>query len=451
MMRHLTTLIAAALLLAAGGLQAREIGSSSPERQGFSSERLQRLSTFMDAKVADGTMVGGMGLIARNGRVVYSQTYGMADREVGRPMTADAIYRIYSMSKPVTSVALMMLYEEGKFSLDDPVAKYIPELANLQIALSTAGTGVVSDGIVTRTTGESNAELVGQTRAPARQPTIHDLLTHTAGFTYGIFGNTEVDQMYRGILMAGDIDLQELVAKLGKLPLQYEPGTQWHYSIANDIQGRLIEVLSGMRFGEFLQQRLFAPLDMQDTAFYVPVDKLPRLTQLYKPKGMDVFNYLSAPPSQGLDVADAWLNAGFVQQPKLEGGGGGLVSTARDYLRFSQMLLNGGELDGVQVLSPKTIQLMTTNQLGDIALGYGRGGIGFGLGVGIVLDSGRAQEISSPGTYSWGGAAGTRFWVDPRESLVGIFMVQSVPHMTSLGDDFRVLTYAAMTESQIAD
>ena len=169
--------------------------------------------------------------------------------------------------------------------------------------------------------------------------------------------------MYRGILMAGDIDVQELVAKLGKLPLQYEPGTQWHYSIANDIQGRLIEVLSGMRFGEFLQQRLFAPLDMQDTAFYVPVDKLSRLTQLYKP----------------------------------------------------------------------------------------RGGIGFGLGVGIVLDSGRAQEISSPGTYSWGGAAGTRFWVDPKENLIGIFMVQSVPHMTSLGDDFRVLSYAAMTESQIAD
>lgn len=200
--------------------------------------------------------------------------------------------------------------------------------------------------------------------------------------------------------------MQELVVKL---PLQYEPGTQWHCSIANDIQGRLMEVLYGMRFGEFLQQRLFAPLDMQDTAFYVPVDELSRLTQLYKPKGMDVFNYLSAPPSHELDVADAWLNAGFVQQPKLEGGGGGLVSTGRDYLRFSQMLIIGDEFDGVQVLSPKTTQLMTTNQLGDIARGYGREGIGFGLGVGIVIDTGREQGISSSGTYSWGGAAGTRF------------------------------------------
>ena len=441
----------AVCLLAAGSVSAREIPSSSPERQGFSSDRLERLTEFMDAKVEDGTMVGGMGLIARNGKVVYSQTYGQADREAERVMEADAIYRIYSMTKPITGVALMMLYEEGKFRLNDPVAMYIPELANLEVALSTAGTGVVSDGTVSRGVGESKTELLGQTRKPARQPTVRDLMLHTAGFTYGVFGNTEVDQMYRKAGLMGDMDLQEFVAALGKIPLQYEPGTQWHYSVSVDIQGRLVEVLSGMKFSDFLQERLFGPLDMRDTAFSVTAEQMPRLAQLYKPKGMTGNNFMAPSTGSGLDVADAWVSAGFVQPPKFESGGGGLVSTARDYLRFSQMMLNGGELDGVRILSPKTVALMTTNHLDDLGIPFGRKGVGFGLDFGVVLNPGDVGEVSTAGEYNWGGAAGTRFWIDPRENLIGVFMVQSIPHRTRLAGDFKVLAYSAMTESQAED
>lgn len=450
-MKKIVCAALAICLFAAGSVSAREIPSSSPERQGFSSDRLDFLTEFMDAKVAQGTMVGGMGVIARNGKIVYSQTYGQADRETERPMEADAIYRIYSMTKPITGVALMMLYEEGKFRLSDPVAMYIPELANLEVALSTAGTGVVSDGTVSRGVGESKTELLGQTRKPARQPTVRDLMLHTAGFTYGIFGNTEVDQMYRKAGMMGDMDLQEFVAALGKLPLQYEPGTQWHYSVSVDIQGRLVEVLSGMKFSDFLQERLFGPLDMRDTAFSVDADQMPRLAQLYKPEGMTANNFMAPSTGSGLEVADAWISAGFVQPPKFESGGAGLVSTARDYLRFSQMMLNGGELDGVRILSPKTVQLMTTNHLGDLPMGFARRGGGFGLGFGVLLNPGDVGEVSSAGEYNWGGAAGTRFWIDPQENLIGLFMVQSIPHRTRLAGDFKVLAYSAMTESQADD
>ena len=450
-MKRLIFALVAVCMLTTGPASAREISDSSPERQGFSSERLDRLTEFMDAKVTDGTMIGGMGLIARNGKVVYSQTYGQADRETERAMEADAIYRIYSMTKPITGVALMMLYEEGKFRLNDPVAMYIPELANLEVALSTAGTGVVSDGTVSRGVGERKTELLGQTRKPARQPTVRDLMLHTAGFTYGIFGNTEVDQMYRKAGVMGDMDLQAFVAALGKIPLQYEPGAQWHYSVSVDIQGRLVEVLSGMKFSDFLQERLFGPLDMRDTAFSVDADQMPRLAQLYKPKGMTGNNFMAPSTGPGLEVADAWISAGYVQPPKFESGGGGLVSTARDYLRFAQMMLNGGELDGVRILSPKTVQLMTTNHLGDLPMGFARRGGGFGLGFGVLLNPGDVGEVGSAGEYNWGGAAGTRFWIDPQENLIGMFMVQSIPHRTRLADDFKVLTYSAMTQSQMDD
>jgi CubicO group peptidase (beta-lactamase class C family) len=276
-------------------------------------------------------------------------------------------------------------------------------------------------------------------------------MLHTAGFTYGIFGNTEVDQMYRTAGLMGDMDLQAFVAALGKIPLQYEPGAQWHYSVSVDIQGRLVEVLSGMKFSDFLQERLFGPLDMRDTAFSVDADQMPRLAQLYKPKGMTGNNFMAPSTGPGLDVADAWVSAGFVQPPKFESGGGGLVSTARDYLRFSQMMLNGGELDGVRILSPKTVQLMTTNHLGDLPMGFARRGGGFGLGFGVLLNPGDVGEVGSTGEYNWGGAAGTRFWIDPQENLIGIFMVQSIPHRTRLAGDFKVLTYGAMTQCQMDD
>ena len=439
------------LMAFAGSVYGREIGSSSPERQGFSSDQLDRLTQFMEAKVDDGTMVGGLGVIARNGKVIYSEPFGKADREAGRVMEEDAIFRIYSMTKPITGVALMMLYEEGKFRLNDPIAWYMPELANLEVALSTAGTAVISDGTVSRGVGETNEELLGKTRKPKRQPTIRDLLIHTAGFTYGIFGNTEVDQLYRQSSTIGIMDqrnLQQFVQDLGKLPLQYEPGAQWHYSVSVDVQGRLVEVLSGMSFGEFLKTRLFEPLDMKDTAFFVPSEKQSRLAQLYKPAGLTELNFMAPTTGKGLEVADAYISAGFLAPPEFESGGAGLVSTARDYLRFAQMMLNGGELDGVRILSPKTVQLMTSNHLGDLPMGWGGKGLGFGLGFGLVLEPEITGEVSSAGEFNWGGAAGTRFWVDPEENLIGIFMVQSIPHRTRLAGDFKVLVYSAMTQSQ---
>lgn len=437
--------------LATAAVSAREIPQTQPGRVGLDTERLARISRYMNQSVADGTMVGGLGMIARNGRLAYSETWGMMDREAQKPMSEDAIFRIYSMSKPITAVALMMLYEEGRFFLNDPVARYIPELANLQVARSTAdgaSTRIVSDGTQSMTIGAGDQNLMGQTRKPSRQPTIRDLLTHTAGFTYGVFGNTEVDQQYRqaGILISNP-DLKDFVTKLGQIPLQYDPGTRWHYSVAVDIQGRLVEVLSGMRFGEFLQSRLFGPLDMHDTSFVVPADKVDRLAQLYTPEGTaegaDGFRSIGRGP---LVVAPDSTSEGFMEGATFESGGGGLVSTARDYLRFSQMMLNGGELNGVRILSPKTVALMTTNHLGDIQMGFSRTGVGFGLGFAVALDQGDIGEIGSPGEYNWGGAAGTRFWIDPKENLIGIFMVQSIPHRTRLGQTFKVLTYQAIVE-----
>jgi len=443
-----TSLMVLLILWAVTGM-ARELPNVDPKREGFDAERLEKLTELMEERVTDGTMVGGLGMIARNGRIVYSQTYGQADREAQRPMEEDAIFRIYSMSKPITAVALMMLYEEGKFFLNDPIGKYLPELADLQVALSTADgdTGMVSDGTASRTIGSGDESLVGQTRKPARQPTVRDLLTHTAGFTYGIFGNTEVDQAYRAAgILSNDKTLQEFVAAVGQIPLQYEPGSRWHYSISVDIQGRLVEVLSGMTFGEFLRTRLFEPLDMPDTSFTLKEQNVGRLAQMYSPQGTAGGNFFSRATGPGLEVSAPEASAHYLEGAAFESGGGGLLSSARDYMRFAQMLLNGGELNGVRILSPKTIELMTANHLGDLPMGFNRRGSGFGLGFGLVLDPGEVGEVSSAGEYNWGGAAGTRFWVDPQENLIGLFMVQSLPHRTRLAGEFKIMTYQAMVD-----
>lgn len=450
--RFVTLALSVLLLIFTVEALARALPATRPERVGLDAERLARISAEMNAAVGEGTMVGGLGMIARNGRIAFSETWGLKDREAGEPMTEDTIFRIYSMSKPVTGVALMMLYEEGKFFLNDPVAKYIPELADLEVALSTAdggGTRIISDGTQSLALGEGDMDLSGRTRKPRRQPTVRDLLTHTAGFTYGVFGNTEVDRLYRdkGILFDHP-NLRDFVEKLGQVPLQYEPGTRWHYSVSVDVQGRLVEVLSGMRFGEFLEQRLFTPLGMVDTSFVVPEEKLPRLAQLYSPEGTGegANAFLQQSTSNALVVAADEVSDGFREGATFESGGGGMVSTASDYLRFSQMMLNGGTLDGARILSPKTVQLMTTNHLGEIQMGLGRRGVGFGLDFAVVLDPGEVGEVGSAGEYNWGGAAGTRFWVDPEEELIGVFMVQSIPHRTRLADQFKVLTYQAIVE-----
>lgn len=430
---------------------ADDLGAAKPARNGLSPERLERLTDHMKQAVADGVMIGGVGLIARHGRVVYRETYGLADREANEPMTDDALFRIYSMSKPVTGVALMILYEEGRFFLNDPVARYLPELANLKVAASTAdaaGASITSDGTTTRVEGEGDAAMAGRTRPPTRQPTIRDLLTHTAGFTYGVFGNTEVDQLYRKAgLLTEDMPLAQFVERLGEIPLQYDPGTRWHYSVAVDVQGRLVEVLSGMSLGEFMKKRIFEPLGMDDTSFVVADDQWDRVAQIYSPAGSSediAAAFQSANTSKELEVSPASVSEGYRVGAKFESGGGGLMSTADDYLRFCQMMLNGGELDGARVLSPKTVALMTTNNLGEITMD--RPGVGFGLGFAVALNQGDIGEIGSEGTYNWGGAAGTGFWIDPQEELIGVFMVQSIPHRTRLSGEFRNLTYQAIVD-----
>ncbi|MFT5578001.1 MAG: CubicO group peptidase (beta-lactamase class C family) [Paraglaciecola psychrophila] len=448
--QSITAIFLSVLSTLATPIAANDLNSGDPEAQGISAKRLDRITEHMNQAVTEGIMVGGLGMIARNGTIVYSETYGQSDREAQKPMLEDAIFRIYSMSKPITTVALMMLYEEGRFFLNDPIARYIPEMANLQLAASTADGEIkmVSDGTNSRTIGAGDKSKVGETRRPIRQPTIRDLMRHTAGLTYGFFGNTEVDKLYRKAGLMGEQTLQEFVTDLGQLPLQYEPGTKWHYSVGVDVQGRLVEAISGMRFGEFLQQRMFDPLGMNDTSFTIPENKTDRLAQIYSPKGTaaNPAAFLMPNASTELEVGSTTIDAGYQQGAKFEGGGGGLLSTAKDYMIFSQMMLNGGEFNGVRILSPKTVELMTTNHLGELPMGAGRSGIGFGLGFAVAMDQGQIGEQGSVGSYSWGGAAGTRFWIDPEENLIGLFMVQSLPHKTRLGSEFKNLVYQSIVE-----
>ncbi len=426
-----------------------------PESLGLASDRLERLTAHMNRAVDDGIMVGGVGLVARRGEVAYLETYGLADREAGVPMREDALFRIYSMTKPITGVAVLMLYEEGAFLLNDPIARYLPELADLGVAVSTAGGD--PDGATAGTGANETAPAVAArnvaTREPHRQPTVRDLLTHSAGLTYGIFGDTEVDALYRQAeIFDSRITLAEFIARLGKLPLQYDPGTRWHYSASVDVQGALVEAVSGMRFGDFLQARIFAPLGMVDTSFVVPNGKWPRLAQLYTPADAvtddDYGMFLSENRTTALVVAEDRWSDEFREGARFEGGGAGLVSTVADYLRFCEMLINGGELDGVRLLSSKTVELMTADHTGHLDLPYGEvdPGYGFGLGVAVALDPGAIGEQSSVGAYYWGGAAGTRFFIDPKEQLIGIFMTQSVPHRTRLRDEFRSLVYQSVID-----
>ena len=410
-------------VLALPGLAAAgELPRAKPEKVGMSSERLERIAPVMQRLIDEGRVVGIATAIARDGHVVHEQQLGQIDLESGRALPADAIYRIYSMSKPVAAVALMILFEEGRFLLGDPAAKYIPELASMQVATGPDGTG----------------------REPMARPiTMRQVLSHTAGFGYGITGPAggPVDMLYaQAGLLERDQTLAEMIQKLVKLPLLYQPGTSWTYSVANDVQGRLVEVLSGQPFDEFLQARIFGPLDMRDTGFVVPDSKLDRFTSNY------LFADGEAP--KRVDGPDESRYRGDV---RLLSGGGGLVSTTRDYLRFAQMLAGGGELDGVRILSSRTLELMTLDHLpAGVEMQIGpRGafeGIGYGLGFGVVTDQARAGSAAPDGAYWWGGAANTSFWVDPSEGLVGVIMTQRFPGALPLGNLLQSLAYQAIID-----
>lgn len=404
----------------------------APEEVGLASSRLAHIRTVMNRHVAEKQIPGATGLIARRGKIAYQEAFGMADIEAGKPMRLDTIHRIYSMTKPITSVAVMMLYEEGKFQLNDPVAKYLPEFAKMQIGIEEKDPQ----------TGKPTLKT-----APAKRPvTVRDLLRHTAGLTYGFFGDTLVDQEYRKARILSDLNLAEFVTNLSKIPLVHEPGARWHYSVSVDVLGRLVEVLSGKPFDQFLQERIFTPLDMRDTGFHVPADKKDRFAKLYSPtKDGKIQPAIICATRQ--ECVEKFPNAvpSYLEPPTLLSGGGGLVSTAYDYLRFCQMLLNKGHYDGKRLLSRKTVQLMSSDNLGTMP-GLGPG-VGFGLGFAVSKSPGEAGMMGSAGEYNWGGAAGTRFWIDPQEELIGIFMIQILPHTgLEYGAEFRVLTYQAIAD-----
>jgi len=404
----------------------------APEAVGLASPRLAHIRSVMNRHVAEKQIPGAIGLIARRGKIAYQEAFGLADIEAGKPMQLETIHRIYSMSKPVTSVAVMMLYEEGKFQLNDPVAKYLPEFAKMQVGIEEKDPQ----------TGKPSLKTV-----PAKRPiTVRDLLRHTSGLTYGFFGETLVDREYRKAKILSDLNLAEFVTNLAKLPLLYEPGTRWNYSVSVDVLGRLVEVLSGKAFDQFLQERIFTPLTMRDTGFYVPADKKDRLAKLYRPT-KDGHIQPATICATRQECTEKFPDAvpSYLEPPTLLSGGGGLVSTASDYLRFCQMLLNQGQYDGQRLLSRKTVQLMSSDNLGTIP-GMGPG-YGFGLGFAVSKAPGEAGMMGSAGEYNWGGAAGTRFWIDPQEELIGIFMIQILPHTgLEYGSEFRVLTYQAIAD-----
>ncbi|MCC5887727.1 MAG: beta-lactamase family protein [Gammaproteobacteria bacterium] len=380
----------------------------------MAAERLQRLDAYIEEQIEAGQIVGAQVMLARNDLVVHNEVFGVRDLRDGTPVTHDTLWRIYSMTKPVTSVAVMMLHEEGHFGLDDPLADYLPEFAEMT---------VLRDG----------------ERAAAKQPiTIRQLLTHTAGFSYG-FTNEGVDALYRQEQLFAAQDLAAFSRQLATLPLAFEPGTRWHYGVSTDVLGRLVEVVSGQPLDAFLTERLFEPLRMVDTFFEVPADKLDRFGT----------NHRLNPDSGEIEVVPDGSLAGVRwQEVGLLSGGAGLVSTADDYMRFARMLRGGGSLDGVRILSPKTLSWMTRSHLPRDLAGegvFGRSGaIGFGLGFAVIDDAaGWSGRVGTTGEYWWAGAAGTLFWIDPEYDVIAILMIQRF-QAEPLRETFRTLVNAAI-------
>jgi len=387
---------------------------ATPEDIGLSTAGLARLGRVVQDEVQRGRVPGAVALIARRGQLAYYESFGHRDPASGAPMERDSVFRIYSMTKPIVSAAAMMLWEEGRFLLSDPVAKFLPELGNVKVAVAQG----------------ADLKLVDAERAI----TIQDLLRHTSGLTYEFRGNGPVHKMYNAArIYSRDQSNADQVTALSKLPLLHQPGTKWEYSRSSDVVGRLVEVLSGMTLGQFLQQRLFAPLGMADTAFHVPVSLQPRLAEAF-----------AKDPETGTGVQLVNVKSA----PKFESGGGGLASTAADYARFLQMMLNLGRLDGVRFLSRKTIELMTADHLGPItgAPDLLLPGYGFGLGFAIRLQPGISHVPGSVGQYFWGGLAGTTFWVDPAEQLFAIMMIQAPGQRDYFRTLFRDLVYAAFDD-----
>jgi CubicO group peptidase (beta-lactamase class C family) len=426
MRRLLCLVVALALGLAPLGAAPAEIPVAAPEDVGISGPRLERLRQVIQRHVEAGRISGGVAAVLRNGKTVPLAPVGHMDVASRRPMQPDAIFRIYSMTKPVTSVAVMILVEEGRLRLSDPISAHVPELAGLQVLRDPTGP-------------------LEQVVPAEREITVRDLLTHTSGLSAAFMGKAPINAAYEALTgPLGRRKPQELAAfisGLARLPLVYQPGTKWNYGASTDVLGHLVAVVSGKPFDVFLRERIFGPLEMRDTDFWVPADKLDRLTANYRTGEDGKLELFDAPPGSS-----------YAQRPAFLSGGGGLVSTARDYSRFAQMLLNGGELDGRRILSRKTVEYMTIDQLtpGERAapfLAIAAAGSGFGLGFSVVDDAAGHGRIGSNGSYGWGGAAGTHFWVDPQEKLACVVLVQNMnPGVLALPADVETAVYQALTD-----
>ena len=397
-----------ALLLSLPGLSAS--AASWPESEdgaasaGFTEEGMAELDAAMRKIVTDQDVAGMVWLLVRDGKVATFDHAGLARVDDDAPMDKDSLFRIYSMTKPVTGVALMMLHEEGLWEFDDPVSKHVPEFADLKLLVSYDE--------------EGNVELA----EPSRQPTMRELLNHSAGFGYGLSGQDPVNNAFRQSQVLASSDLDQLIDRIADIPLLYEPGEQWFYSVAVDIQGYIVQELSGMRFGEFLEQRMFLPLGMNDTRFYVREQDRPRFAEVHnwdEERG----TLVQRPPRTDRPT--------YHDPNRLESGGGGLVSSTHDYARFLQMLVNEGELDGVRILSPESVRIMRTNSLRDeLLMGGGPNragapGTGFGVDFAVIFDPAAANSPQGPGTYYWSGAAGTWFWIDPVYDMFWVGMIQA--------------------------
>jgi CubicO group peptidase (beta-lactamase class C family) len=423
MKRSLTCATLLGWILTASLAFAQGLPTASPEAVGLSSARLARVTELVKGEIAKGRYPGAVALVARRGKVAYFEALGQRDPQSGAPMTKDAIFRLYSMTKPFASVAAMMLVEDGKILLSDPVSKYLPKLKNLQVSVPRVDpqTGRVSYALV----------------PTEREMTIQDLMRHTSGLVYGVFtSHAAVKEAYakEGVDWE-NVTPAEQIERLARVPLAHQPGSAWEYSLSTDVLGRVIEAVSGATLGQFLQERLFAPLQMTDTAFLVPNGKATRLAQ---PFAKDP---VSGDAVKLLDVTVAQKN---------DAGGAGSAGTVADYARFSQMLLNGGQLDRVRILGRATVAQMSSDHLGDIRVASPilPRGYGFGLGFAVRKETGLNWVTGSAGEYRWGGAAGTAFWVDPKEQMIVVWMTQAQPGPRR-GEDrdlFRQLVQAALVD-----
>lgn len=424
------------------------IDTVSPESVGLSSERLERVSSWLAEQITSERLAGASVLIGRRGEVAYFEARGLADQASGRSFDHDTIVRIYSMTKPVTTVAAMMLYEAGAFQLDDPVAKYLPAFADTRVW--AGGEAPVSETV------------------PAESAmTVKHLMTHTSGLTYGFMQSNAVDAAYRAAKMdfpGGPGTLASQVDRLAEIPLVCQPGSRWNYSVSIDVLGRLVEVWSGQTLAEFFQEQLFDPLDMADAGFHVAKRNHDRFAACYAPlSGGDLASVGRTPTAEevarrgGLKLQDPAAGSRFLEPANVYAGGGGLTASMRDYARFAQMLMNGGVLEGARVLSPKTITYMRQNHLPDnrdmAAMGQpvwsetSYDGIGFGLGWAVVIDPVKAAFVTSPGEHHWGGAASTFFWMDPEEELYTVLLTQLMPSSTyPIRRELRQRVYQAIVD-----